>query len=169
MNILGHPTFDINHPQTLRLLIKRGLLSEFRSKLHLKQVHHFRKKVVGIYSYEIYIKFVSYFASNRIIYLQYVVLILIFLQEFRKFLRVKDGNEDEPETEIGEDFEILLQFVLDCRQLPATEVIEKYFVEDSTLSLSNNALRKELKSGSKDPEKLKVAEDDVKNVSTKCN
>ena len=36
---------------------------------------------------------------------------------------------------------------------------------DSTLSLSNNALRKELKSGSKDPEKLKAAEDDVKNVS----
>ena len=80
-------------------------------------------------------------------------------------MRIKDGNEDEPESEIGENFEILLQFVLDCRQLPAAEVIEKYFVEDSTLSLSNNALRKELKSGSKDPEKLKEAEDDVKNVS----
>ena len=80
-------------------------------------------------------------------------------------MRIKDGNEDEPESEIGENFEILLQFVLDCRQLPAAEVIEKYFVEDSTLSLSNNALRKELKSGSKDPEKLKAAEDDVKNVS----
>ena len=80
-------------------------------------------------------------------------------------MRIKDGNEDEPETEIGENFEILLQFVLDCRQLPAAEAIEKYFVADSTLSLSNNALRKELKSGSKDPEKLKEAEDDVKNVS----
>jgi len=84
-------------------------------------------------------------------------------KHFRQFLRIKDGNEDEPETEIGENFEILLQFVLDCRQLPAAEAIEKYFVADSTLSLSNNALRKELKSGSKDPEKLKEAEDDVKN------
>ena len=92
-------------------------------------------------------------------------IVISFLQHFRQFLRIKDGNEDEPETEIGENFEILLQFVLDCRQLPAAEVIEKYFVEDSTLSLSNNPLRKELKSGSKDPEKLEEAEDDVKNVS----
>ena len=79
---------------------------------------------------------------------------------------MKDGmDEDDPETEIGEDFEILLQFVLDCRQLPAATVIEKYFVADSTLSLSNIALRKELKNGSKEPAKLKAAEDDIKNVS----
>ena len=79
-------------------------------------------------------------------------------------MRIKDGNEDEPETEIGEDFEILLQFVLDFRQLPGAQVVEKYFVSDSTLSLSNNAIRKELKSGSQDPQKLKTAEEDVKNV-----
>ena len=79
-------------------------------------------------------------------------------------MRIKDGNEDEPETEIGEDFEILLQFVLDFRQLSGAQVVEKYFVSDSTLSLSNNAIRKELKSGSQDPQKLKTAEEDVKNV-----
>ncbi len=78
-------------------------------------------------------------------------------------------DEDDPETEIGEDFEILLQFVLDCRQLPAAKVVEKYFVADSTLSLSNSALRNELRAGSQDPKKLKAAEDDVKNVSVMKN
>ena len=101
--------------------------------------------------------------------MRYVITIHI-LQHFRQHLRMKDGmDEDDPETEIGEDFEILLEFVLNCRKLPAATVIEKYFQADSTLSLSNNALRNDLKAGSKDQEKLKVAEDDVKNVSLHYN
>ena len=116
----------------------------------------------GIVTESLKVRYIIFF-SNQFIFITRWPSIF-FPQNFRHFLRIKDGNEDEPETEIGEDFEILLQFVLDSRQLPGAQMVEKYFVSDSTLSLSNNAIRKELKSGSQDPQKLKTAEEDVKNV-----
>merc|ERR1711963_920200 len=84
---------------------------------------------------------------------------------FRKFLREKDGNDDEKEEEMG-TFELRLQFILDLENSADHEIlVEEYFSGPQGIPLKKNTLRKELK-GKLDEKvldnKLKEAAEDVK-------
>ena len=86
---------------------------------------------------------------------------------FRKFLREKDGNEDEKEEEMG-TFELRLQFILDLENSADHEIlVEEYFSGPQGIPLKNNTLRKELKGKMDEKDldkKLKEAAEDVKEV-----
>ena len=91
------------------------------------------------------------------------------LQHFRKFLREKDGNEDETDLKEVGAFELRLQFILDCeKSADRQDLVKKYFSSARGIALSNNSLRKELANQDLDGKslenKLKEANEDVKQV-----
>jgi hypothetical protein len=99
------------------------------------------------------------------------------LKTFRKFLREKDDTADEDNDQVDSvlqgDCEMMLQFILDVQTLEHDKIGSKYFSEDSKmyrLALTNNSLRKELctilQANSSTPQvekndKLKLAEEDI--------
>ena len=89
------------------------------------------------------------------------------LPNFQKFLRGKDGNDDD-DTEIG-SFERRLLFTLDLQNGAAKEELAKKYFKKDGLSLNNGSLRKELSDFEKLDkksleEKITSADDDVKQV-----